>query len=428
MLGRASVRRRLPRNGAVIPLVAVSLLALLGVLAIALDGGLLLTERRHAQGVADAAALAAGIYLYQHYGTDKGLDPKGYAQQNALAYAAANGYSNDGAVSTVTVNIPPTSGDYVGKPGYAEVLVQYNQPRYFSGIFGTKPIPVQARAVASGLTKNNNPAILVLNPSVAKALNVTGPGDVNVNSGTVVVDSSNSQAAVLTGSGNVNTSEVDITGSGPGYSAAGSGRFSTSPTSGNVKTGQTATPDPLANLSAPDPTSLPIQSPRQLNLSNSTTLLPGRYIGGIGISGGNITLSPGIYYMDHGGFSVSNGKVTGDGVMIYNDPTPASGQKVTITGGTFDITAPTTGVYQGMVIFQARGAGNVPIAITGSQQCNMIGTVYAPSSPVQVTGSGGATLGSEFVSDTLTVTGSGPFNIDWGGSAPPQAKDIRLVE
>jgi hypothetical protein len=114
--------------------------------------------------------------------------------------------------------------------------------------------------------------------------------------------------------------------------------------------------------------------------------------------------------------------------MIYNDPQPGSGEKVTITGGNFDLSAPTSGTYQGMVIFQSRDAGNVPLAITGPGTSRMIGTVYAPSSPIQVTGAGGAIIGSEYVGDTLTVTGAGPFNVDWNGNAPPAKRDIRLVE
>jgi hypothetical protein len=59
-------------------------------------------------------------------------------------------------------------------------------------------------------------------------------------------------------------------------------------------------------------TTLAVQSSKQLNLNTDQTLQPGRYVGGINISGGNITLSPGIYYMDHGGFAMSNGYVLGE--------------------------------------------------------------------------------------------------------------------
>jgi Flp pilus assembly protein TadG len=417
-------------------IVAVSLTALMAVAAITLDGGLLLDDRWRAQAAADTAALAAAVDLYQNYSVNQGLDPWHTAQKSALSTAAANGYSNDGATSTVTLNIPPLSGTYLGMPGYAEVVVQFNQPRYFSGIFSlfnanaTGAIPVVARSVARGISKGGSGnGIIVLNSTAQKALNVTGPGDVTVKSGPIIVDSNNSNAAVITGSGGVYAPEVDITGSNPGHVAASTGNFVTSPHANNILTGQLPTPDPLANLPVPDPTSLTTQSTKTLNISQTTVLSPGRYIGGIGIAGGNITMLPGIYYIDHGGFSVSNGSVTGTGVMIYNDPTPGSGEKVTITGGNFDLSAPTSGTYQGIVIFQARDAGNVPLAITGAGTSQMIGTVYASSSPVAVTGAGGATIGSQFISDTLTVTGAGPFTVDWAGHpAPPGQRDMRIVE
>ncbi len=421
-----------PRRGAVLLVVAVALLGLLGIVAIALDGGLLLSERRHAQAVADAAALAAAADLYQNYAANKGLDPRGTAKAIALGYAKSNGYANDGTLSVVTVNIPPKSGDYTGKAGYVEVVVQFNQPRYFSAVFGSGAVPVGSRAVASSVTTAPSPiGILLLNPAVPRALDMVGSGSVTVNSGKVVVDSNSSQAAGLTGSGSVTAPEIDITGSGPGYTTTGPARFVTTPTAGNIQTGAAPTADPLAIIAAPDPNSLPTQSVSTLQIRQDTVLQPGRYIGGIAITGRpNVTLQPGIYYMDHGGFSVTgSGTVSGQGVMLYNDPTPNSGQAISITGsGTINLSAPTGGPYQGMAIFQARDAGDVPVRITGSGSFNLLGAIYAPSSPVQITGSGGAVIGSQVVCDTLSITGSGDFSVDWGGQAPPPAKDIRLVE
>ena len=52
------------RRGISLVLVVVSLVALLGVLALSLEGGLLLSERRTAQATADAAAMAAAADFY----------------------------------------------------------------------------------------------------------------------------------------------------------------------------------------------------------------------------------------------------------------------------------------------------------------------------------------------------------------------------
>src|SRR3954468_15444720 len=114
-------RPRFRRPGAVALYAAATMIALLSTVALTLDGGVLFTERRHAQATADAAALAAACDLYDYYWTNSGQDPGGTAKASALTTAAANGYKNDGTTSKVTVNIPPATGYYAGKRGYAEV-------------------------------------------------------------------------------------------------------------------------------------------------------------------------------------------------------------------------------------------------------------------------------------------------------------------
>jgi hypothetical protein len=421
------------RRGIAAPAVALCLIVLLGILALTVDGGQLMAERRRAQAAADAAALAAAADLMQQqisYPSNPGMDgASGTASNSAYTTAAANGY----AKSQVTVNVAAGKYSEGAKSGaslpngYAEVIVLGSQSRSFSNIFGVGILKVHARAVASEtVTSFSSAAIIVLNPTAQGALTVTGNGNVNVDGGAIVVDSSDSKAAIITGNGSVIAPEVDITGKNPGDVYTGKGYFDT-PT-GMLKTGQPVTPDPFASLPVPDPATMTVQSGSQLNISKVASLQPGRYIGGISISGGIIDMAPGIYYMDHGGFSMSNGRLSGTGVMIFNDPAPNSGQKVTLTGGTWDLSAPTSGTYAGMVLFQSRNAGSVPISITGQGICSMIGAVYAKSSPVVVTGGGGATIGSMFVSDTLTVTGSGSFNVSWNGKPPPGKRIIRLVE
>src|SRR6185437_12389178 len=84
------------RRGTVTPLTILNLSLLVGVVALAVDGGTLMEARRHAQAAADAAALAAATDLYSNYLTNQGLDPKGTALTSALANASANGFVNDG--------------------------------------------------------------------------------------------------------------------------------------------------------------------------------------------------------------------------------------------------------------------------------------------------------------------------------------------
>lgn len=285
------------RSGVVIVLVALCLTAMLGIVAIALDGGLLLDDRRRIQAAADAAALAAAIDLYKNFPSNKGLDPNGTARASALSIANLNGYNNNGTTNTVTVSIPPGAGNYAGKAGYAEVNIQYNQQRAFSAIFGSATLPVSARAVAGGLLKPLNTGIIVLDPTSQGALNTVGNATIDITSGPVIVDSSNAAGATFKGNASITAPTLDLSGS-PGYSV----------TNGNVQlnttilSSQPAVPDPLQYLQPP-PTG-PLQSSSTLSISGkqNVTLNAGLYIGGISIQGqANVTMNPGIYYMQGGG-------------------------------------------------------------------------------------------------------------------------------
>ena len=75
---RMGLRARRGRRGAVTIFVAFALIGILGVVAIAVDGGILMDKRRHAQATADSVALAAADILYSKYRTYKGRDEDGF--------------------------------------------------------------------------------------------------------------------------------------------------------------------------------------------------------------------------------------------------------------------------------------------------------------------------------------------------------------
>jgi hypothetical protein len=127
--------------------------------------------------------------------------------------------------------------------------------------------------------------------------------------------------------------KIDITGTNPGYT----GNFQ-----GTVLTGQQPTPDPLAYLPAPDPSTMTTHT---VPAGQSVTLEPGRYVGGIHVSGQtSVTMEPGIYYMDGGDFTFSGqGSLNASGVMIY------STGGLSITGlGAVILSPPTSGIYKGI--------------------------------------------------------------------------------
>jgi hypothetical protein len=411
------------RRGTVAILAAVCLTGILGFAALSLDAALLLQDRRTAQAAADSAALAAANNLFDNYRANQGLDSDGAAVNEALAAAAANGFTNDGISSTVTVNIPPKSGDHVGKAGYVEVIVQQFQQRAFSAIWSSDPITVKARAVARGLWVPLNNGIIVLDPTSSGSLSSTGGSTVTTNAN-VIVDSNSPSATVVTGGGILTAPEFDITGV-PGWSTSGGGTIN-----GKILSGQVPTPDPLAYLPEPDPSTMTVQSTKTVKLENqgSLSLQPGVYQGGIQVTGGNLTLAPGIYYMDGGGFSFSGtGSLTANGVMIVNAP-QSNSDVISITGnGAINLTPPTTGLYQGISLWQIRAATNT-LTVSGGGSGSITGTFYAQHGTLKTSGSGGQSVGSQYISWDVVLTGNGTFSILWNPAAIAPMKLLQLVE
>jgi Flp pilus assembly protein TadG len=419
------LQRKPRRWGNVVVMVAVCLVVIMGMLAISLDGGNQFDQRRQAQAVADAAALAAASDLYANFWANSGADPNGSAAASALTTARANGYANDGTTSTVTVYIPPISGDHVGKRDYVEVVVQKNLQRSFSTIFGQGALSVRARAVALGAPIAADVGILTLNPTLKGALNANGGGTTNVAGTPIIVDSNNADAAIGGGGGTLVAPEFDITG---GYTTTGGATFS-----GNIKLGRPPVPDPLADVPVPDPTTMVVQSTNKTQYTQGTTTLsPGVYRGGISASGSaSLILQPGIYYMDGGGFGFSGqGSLLGQGVMIYNAPRNGNSGGISVSGqGSMVLSGPTSGPYQGLTFFQDR-TSTVTGNITGTGGTTSItGTFYFAGAQLNVSGNGGvANLGSQYISDSLTLGGNGGININWTPDTVARARAIYLVE
>jgi putative Flp pilus-assembly TadE/G-like protein len=416
--------RRKSRRGAIVVMVALSLGFLLAFVAIAVDGGWLLELRRKSQATADAAALAAAETLFREYPQYRGLDVKGNAANAARSIAAANGFENDGTTSVVNVRTAPekySGGPNLGKPipaGVAEVVVQYNQKRYFASILGSGTLPVPARAVAAGSWKAADVAIHVLDLHRGGSLNATGESSVTVRGAKVIVNSDAYDAASSNG-GVITAPSFDITG-GSAVSG-GKGGFN-----GDLNYGTPPEPDPLRNIPQPVATG----GQNKVQFSNGVrTVSPGAYRGGISVSGkGSLKMEPGIYFMDGGGFNFSGqGSLNANGVMIYNAPTKSS-DVVSITGtGSIIMSPPTQGTYKGLTLFQDRASSNT-MTVSGGGYMDITGTFYAAGGTLKVGGGGDGRVGSQYISRFLEIVGNGGLRIDYDPEKAIPARTLHLTE
>jgi hypothetical protein len=242
------------------------------------------------------------------------------------------------------------------------------------------------------------PSIAVLNPTANAALSISGGASVNIPGG-VIVDSSAAGALSITGTSQLTASVIDVLG---GVKTGASSSISPAPTTG------ISVADPLAALAGPNPTGITNYGSISLN-KGSLTINPGTYSQIKVSNSASLTMNPGIYIIEGGGLTVTgSASISGSGVMIYNAGSnyPSSGGKfggITISSsGTISLSAPTSGPYAGVLIFQSH-QNTLALSLSGNALTGMNGTIYAPSALLSLTGS--AQLQQGLVVGTLSVSG-----------------------
>lgn len=407
-------------SGQTIIVAALCMAMLIGFLGLAIDVGHLRYVKRNLQTAADAAALAAAMEIrvcggtyckYMESAANQALSENGLTVTNSIAGCKA---VIPATGLTLQVNNGPcgVSDPNNGKTTYVEAIVSQPQKMWFASVLGINNVPVSARAEA--MRNPAAPCMYALDPSGDGAITVLAAVGLQFNCGIVDESSSPSALKCLLGIG-ISAPQIAVHG-GPG------GEFlceSTPPPQFMMPLPVPA--DPLAYLQPP--TEPPLNkgsncgsgsgnnytgSASQININVLSGLLqtykfnPGVYCGGISITVSaltNITFAPGIYILKDapapglpgllgvktGGFSITVtalSSIVGNGVMFYNEgPTGSLNVSLgSILGlSTFNLTAPTTGNYAGILFFQPSNvtvSGSFGATLLSSQSMN--GAIYAP--------------------------------------------------
>jgi Flp pilus assembly protein TadG len=427
------------RPGKTLVMFALLLPLLFGVTGLAIDGGLLLASYRHVQNAADSAALAAAMDL---------IRGKSVATAQATGTTYVQTYNNM-PNSTVTVNIPPTTGPHAGNNRYAEAIVSNPFTTSFIQMVGVnRNQTVGARAVAGWENVTSGEGVITLNqnPQGGKGIQVSGGSSISVD-GPVIDNATGPSALDVSGGGTVYATDVNVSGGVAGssnvmsYPPPGGGP---SPLEENTGINE---PDPLADLAVPTISNgVTNTNYGTVSVTNgqTVTLNPGIYTS-IGVSGGTVTLNPGIYVIQGGqgnvALNITGGTVTGNGVMFYNTSAtynPTTGVDATTKNGDFgSINISGSGVnlsglsnaassYNGMLIFQDRANTNTVSIQGGSSGAQIKDTVYAPNANLQISGQG--TWSAQFIVGQMSVSGGGTVTINFSGQNLGNAPEVFLVE
>ncbi len=409
--------RRAGRNGErgyTLVFVALGLTMLLGCVGLAFDVGYLEYTQRRMQTAADAAA-ESGAHEIQ-----KG-DTTG-AVAAAQDDAATDGFNNGTNNITVTINNPPKTGYYVGSPVAVEAIITQTVPTFFMHLLSQTSAVVSARAVAAQVSSPN--CVFALDPTASKSLQATNDAQVNVTCG-VIVNSTSSSALYATGSATITATALNVVG---GYSTDNNGKISPTP-----KTGVMPLADPLAYEPAPTVGSCTYTNypnPGQMG-GQTVTLSPGTYCNGINIANGMTgKFNPGVYVISGGGFNVAGGStVTGTGVTFYiSQGNGYSFAPVVFNNNAYvTLTAPTSGTYLGLLLFQDRSittanTSNSISQLAGGADMKLTGALYFYGTQLDI--SNGTNTSDSYtivVADTISLEGGITLNGNYSGldgSAP----------
>lgn len=409
-------------TGQVLIILALVLVGLLAFTALAVDGGMVLADRRTVQNAADAAALGgagAAAQSLERSGVINdnftcALSSVGTAVRQAIATAIqsarANGFTidnnlTDGMGVNVTCRVED-KGSYKDKYLDVHTVISSVTSTSFAQIIFNKPLKNTVEAIARIRPRTYleyGYAITALSDSCGNGTGGLyydggGTGSTQVHGGGIFSNS------CITTNGGINLT-VDNTDQGIHYVAGfeqnggGSSSITPAPTQLTQKL-------PVMDVPAPDCASLDDYAG-----VSGTSIPPGHY--DEIKTNGDLTLEPGLYCVRNG-FDVRR-DLTGEGVTIYME-----GGDFSVTAqANVDLSAPTTDAppaIKNMVIYMAVGNTGT-ISMEGSAISKYAGTVFAPSGSIDVGGNSSEleTINTQLIGYNVKLHGNVTIDINFNG-------------
>ena len=399
-------------SGATAVVVAVTLTALMGFAAMAIDVGHWYGDKRLAQGAADAAAYSAAVDMAAG-------DTIAGATAAAKAVTAQYGLTNGANGVTVTVNNPPSAGPNASNAGAIEVIVNKSESLFFASFFA-RTVSVASRSVALVGSAGGLYSVLALNPASSTSaattdISLNNGADLDLTASGLADNASGPDALYVSGGAKLTAKDVTLVGN---YTVNnGSHMTVTNP----VSTGAASTADPYATVATPAPNGC---DQTNFSVQNKTqTLSPGTYCNGLTIgNASNVTMSAGVYVIDRGSFAVAGGSrvtATAGVTIVLTSSTGGNYATSQIDNGTqVTLTAPATGPTKGLAMMMDRNApASGSVTFAGGSQMTVTGAIYVPSQLVNW--SNGSTNGAsctQLIAWAVNFSGGSKFSNQCAGA------------
>jgi Flp pilus assembly protein TadG len=393
------------KSGQVAVILAISAIPIMIAASIGLDMASSSQTKSQIQTAADSAVLAAA---------------------RRLAVGADDSDKQQLALDTFYANLSPTLQNLIIGSPEVDIDFPSNTVKLSAtvtssallGSFATDEIVLGVEAAAT-ISEGTPICLMALNPDSEESLSIQGTAEVLADGCSVQVNSDDEEALQQNGSASMTAESYCVQG---GYS------------------GSNFTPDPEENCAAEnDPLEEDFAADwaeegfdgsacnhtdfGQINTGTGqvTYLQAGIYCGGLTIKKGTVRLETGeIYLFRDGPLEIqSQGKLEGTEVVILFDGDDTT-RLVTQAGASIDISARSSGTFQGIAI--AQHPSSVPDdanLIVGGGEIEINGILYFPAQELKITG--GGEIGSSsaqfaIMADTITIEGNGDLTIHIGES------------
>jgi hypothetical protein len=407
-----------PAKGQIIVIIALSIIVIIGMTALAIDGTRFYADRRSSQAAADSAALAGAGAAAQSI---KNYSPRDFYCGSSLGatatthaiLAAINNANTDGVTLVSDTSSPShvfvtcESDDF---SDYLDIHVRVTTSTTlrFGQVLYNEPLVSVVESVSrvypqQSLAYGNAIASLAENCSDG-GIFLDGTSSITIQDGGVFSNS------CLSGKGHI---RLLVTGAEIQYMTdlvdTGGAIFDPVPSKSTQKL-------PEIDIDPPDCSSLPYGG----DVTHGGNLYPGVYDEILINNSESLFLHPGLYCLD-GNFKINGtATVTGNNVTIYM----RSGL-IDLTGtSTVNLTAPnctTTvcGVPPAIrgILFFIDPANISPVKFSGTATSDFMGTIYAPNSEVVINGTADmVTMETQVIGKSVTVTGNVNLAVNLSGA------------
>jgi Flp pilus assembly protein TadG len=420
--------RNLSESGQAIVLLAISIVVLLGFTALAIDGGMVFSDRRHAQNAADAAALAGALQ-------------KSNGQSDTVVIAAAersaesNGYTTD----QMSVAISPFT-DFSGSYTLVTVEITKDTPTSFAHLIYNGPFRNHVVAIARSRVSQPvfpGQAVVAMGNCVGNSMTLVdsngggNSGGVRTFEGGIFLNAPESGTCCAmsppqVGYGISVDPNFGITSVGS-CDYAGVGNIFPAPPIETGVNGGARVDDPLASLPYPVCT--------QPGRIEHGMYQPGNY-GGSYMSLGAGGLAPGIYCIDEPNDTKFSGQdvISGEGVVLYfkrgglsftgnayMDISAPTDRKAPTNGNCLGNIGPATDscTYMGIALFAARN-NDSEFNVKGNGDNAIEGMVYALNGTLNTSGGGNApeeaVVYGQVIVKNVTNNGGGDVSVTYNPS------------